>query len=441
MKVVSEEENNSRRLLDDQPIEPGRMYKRLLYTIGVPCGDSYRVFNTLTGVVVELNPEEYEKFISLPTEYAPWMDELINRWFIVTEDTDDLDELKSLKEFCRKYILPKREKQYIILPTSACNARCYYCFEYGAVHKTMTEQTADDVIKFILKDKHRKPVEISWFGGEPLVGEKIIDRICTGLKAHGLEVVSVMTSNGYLFTQEMVDKAAELWNLEAIQITIDGTEDVYNRTKDYVAVPEGISPYKRVLGNIEMLLEAGIKVTIRINVGKENINDMERLVVELKKRYENNPLVRVCPYTIFENCGAEPTVYKPGEIELIDEKCKEIGRSLGRLNGKRPSVLPMLRVANCMADNPSVVLINPDGDLGGCEHFVYEELYGNIYEGIVNEEAYNKWAEKKVLPVCETCPLLPTCGMHNYCPLDRECNDSLRQEKMSMVIEAIKKAE
>ena len=127
MKILREAQNH-RKLIDDQPIDPNKEYKRFLYTIDVPCENGYRVYNAFTESLIELSQEEFDNFKSLPKAYAPWMDELISGWFIVTKETDPLDELLSLRAFCLEFILNKKEKNYIILPTSACNARCYYCF-------------------------------------------------------------------------------------------------------------------------------------------------------------------------------------------------------------------------------------------------------------------------------------------------------------------------
>lgn len=43
----------------------------------------------------------------------------------------------------------------------------------------------------------------------------------------------LMTSNGYIFNDELVEKAKNEWKLKNIQITLDGTRDVYNKAKNY----------------------------------------------------------------------------------------------------------------------------------------------------------------------------------------------------------------
>ena len=41
----------------------------------------------------------------------------------------------------------------------------------------MSEETADKVVDYILRTKATEVITIRWFGGEPLVANKIITRI------------------------------------------------------------------------------------------------------------------------------------------------------------------------------------------------------------------------------------------------------------------------
>ena len=111
---------------------------------------------------------------------------------------------------------------YTILPTTACNARCYYCFEKGTKVETMTEQTANDVVEFIKKHHGGEKVSILWFGGEPSLCPNRITQISNGLRVNGVKFVSQMISNGYAFDEGLVEEAVNNWNLRFIQITFDG---------------------------------------------------------------------------------------------------------------------------------------------------------------------------------------------------------------------------
>ncbi len=70
-----------------------------------------------------------------------------------------------------------------------------------------------------------------------------------------------------------------------MQITLDGTEQTYNRVKAYVH--QGVDAFERVLQNIAMLTAAGIHVSIRLNVDKHNIREMAELV-RMSQEFLNN---------------------------------------------------------------------------------------------------------------------------------------------------------
>jgi sulfatase maturation enzyme AslB (radical SAM superfamily) len=99
----------------------------------------------------------------------------------------------------------------------------------------------------------------------------------------GVEFKSSAVSNGYLFDKETVQKSVTDWNLKKVQITLDGTETVYNKAKAYIY--KNTNCYRTVMENIDHLLTAGIAVTIRLNLSLYNAEDLIQLVNELAERF------------------------------------------------------------------------------------------------------------------------------------------------------------
>ena len=91
---------------------------------------------------------------------------------------------------------------------------------------TMTPETVEQTIRYIISSHAEEKVKIVWFGGEPLLGERIIDRISEGLTEADLPFKSTMISNGNLITSEIIEKMVGPWHLDRIQISMDGDEDV-----------------------------------------------------------------------------------------------------------------------------------------------------------------------------------------------------------------------
>ena len=132
---------------------------------------------------------------------------LVAEQFLVPENRDEAAYYENIIKIARlltQQRTPKGYRAYTILPTTACNARCVYCFEQGFKYVTMTDECVEQMIRFILdtRCKDGKPIRIRWFGGEPLICEKIIDKVSAALREAGVafyasmvEIVSVVSSS------------------------------------------------------------------------------------------------------------------------------------------------------------------------------------------------------------------------------------------------------
>ena len=112
----------------------------------------------------------------------------------------------------------------IILPTEKCNFRCFYCYEDFEIGK-MVRPIIDSLKKLIeSRFEDLEELEISWFGGEPLVAKEIIYEISDFVIDNGpsrLNFFSNITTNGFLLDfntfEELVKRKVKLF-----QISIDG---------------------------------------------------------------------------------------------------------------------------------------------------------------------------------------------------------------------------
>ena len=240
------------KVLGQQKTADGTPYRLTAHCVQIEQPEGVLLYHTLTGELLLLEKEEAAMLDDLHSRVPSLLAELISRRFLVPERADDMGIADQVRQIAERF---KKEKttltEYSIFTTTACNARCFYCFESGWKKSTMTAQTALDTAKYIMAHCGGRPVCLQWFGGEPLVNTQAIDIITDYLRRRGTIFQSEMTSNGYLFDEALVRRARDDWNLKKVQITLDGTEAVYNRRKAYVA-PEG-SPFQRVLKNIGLL--------------------------------------------------------------------------------------------------------------------------------------------------------------------------------------------
>lgn len=420
MQVIFKERNTVLNIWG-KPKPTDTVYRLMKYTIDTMCDDGILLQNCVTRELVLLNDEEKLIIDSLPCEYNEAMDELIEHRFLVPVEFDEYKSVNQLRSVMNVVSTDKSIKLFTILPTTACNARCFYCYESDMEHHTMTEQVADDVVKYIVKNSGESEIKLDWFGGEPTLGIDKIDKICTGLRDNGVNYYSSMVSNGYLLTEDVADKAKELWNLKNIQITLDGTEEIYNKTKAFVNPIS--NPFYQVLDNIGYLADREIIVTIRLNLDKHNYQDLEDLIKLLGERFGNSKYVCAYISVLYNGSGFDPIIRNDIErIELDKRKVELYQLLLDQGIAAIKKGLPSITTRLCMADNDSAVLINPKGGLAKCEHFPYN-TFGSIYSDDYDKDAKQSWKKTDSLPACKECKLYPRCLFLANCGLEKNCTE------------------
>ncbi|MCH5320638.1 MAG: radical SAM protein [Eubacterium sp.] len=407
------------RILGRQTRQTNADYRLLRFCIECPVEDGTLIYNSLTLELLLLSPEEMNNL----TEN----EELISKWFLVPDEQDDnalADKLHEIAVYVQK---PKDYiNHYTIFTTTSCNARCYYCFEQGCVHKNMSKDTANRLAQYITEHSGGKKVKLHWFGGEPLVNQEIIDTICQGLTNAGTEYRSTIASNGYLLDEQMIQKAKALWHLGTAQITLDGTEEVYNRTKAFIK-PDG-SPFKRVLNNIELLLGAGIRVSIRLNVSEENWQDLLDLADQLAERFKGKQGLYVYPSPLHNPVKDESKKVSTLSSSLA-EKFQKVRERLIQLRLYGDGRLAQsIKVTHCIANNDSAVVVLPDGQLGCCEHFLESEIFGHINSEEQDRTMLAAWKER-IAPgdECSDCSYYPQCYRLKKCPVAQTCTGIERE--------------
>lgn len=440
MNTIVEPKDHIIKLWGKQQTGEDNAFRMMKYVLQADYEKQLLLLNVVTGQLVVLNPIEVEVLHSLPCKYCKAMDQLIDGHFLVPEKYNEHQQVVKMREILMKLEEVQRKpgiSHYTILPTTACNARCYYCFEQGSKTVTMTEDTAKAVVEFIINHCNEdKDVSLSWFGGEPTVAASRIDQICKGLLQKGIHYRSEITTNGYLFDPEMIKRAKELWKLERVKIAVDGTEKTYNATKAYVGVTD--NPYKRVLENVGRFLEHGIKVTMRMNFDLGNYLEFPSLVNELKTLYHDCSLLRLNVHPVV---GEYPN--KQGEVLHGNDawfegkivELNEVARKAGLIKSKHG--LPCLKFHGCQAINDSAVVITPEGNLVRCpEQFGNDQVTGNIWQGVTNKDLVSSWKEIGDYSMCHNCALFPDCLRISHCSANTRCCFS--KEKYKQYLESMK---
>ncbi len=387
-------------------------YRLTKNSISVPCDEGTLIYNTLTGMLILIKKDEsINENLSELIKYGLYVPVLFNE----NKLADDIFNLaKSLNADNR----PKTT--FTVLTTMDCNARCFYCYELGRKRTSMSEEIAYDTADYIVKQCNGNEVSLHWFGGEPLYNKKVIDIISDSLRDKGIPFHSQMISNGYYLDEETCKTAKEKWNLKQVQITIDGTKDIYQKTKAYIE--KDPNAFERVIGNIKSVLKNDIYVTIRLNVDHDNAKDMHKLVEFLSKELKD-----------YSNYHVYAALLKPiaGKIHSFESSVQEFEEYEALLDvingygmGKIAPLEDKLKLNLCAADSDSSEVLLPDGKIGKCQHYSETNLIGSIYSDDYDLEMINSW--KEVVPKfdeCEECPLYPRCRMLKKCDYARTSCD------------------
>lgn len=410
--------------LGEQPVFANKEYRFMKYCLCLDIDDGKLIANGLTRAIIFLSNLEMEEIGDID-KYAY----LYKYYFLVPEEFDEtsaIDRIRKTLQIPIDDLYLNHPSSFTILTTSRCNARCFYCYENPLKRKHhMTQDTAEKIAKYIL-DVSLGNVTLHWFGGEPLFNYQVIDTITRILRQNKKDFVCSFTSNGYMFNKEMAEKAKNVWNTTNVQITLDGTKDVYNKTKNYIYKDDS-NPYRTVLNNIARLLNLGITVTIRLNLDLYNSEDLKNLIKELYNRFRNHPKLGIYCWPIFEENGYNRTeeqreqLYK--ELEELENVLKTYNYFKGNMMGES------VRYAQCMADNGKSVLITQDGDLGTCEHLVGSNFWGHIDnpdEKDFTELLYWRDYEPR-LDICDDCPLYGECIRPTKCLEMSKCDPYIKE--------------
>lgn len=409
--------------------------------------DKYFLFNTQSLLFTEISKGLYCALNSeaLDIELIKNAQFLIEKKVIIQEEYKEQyfysQKIKSYQKFLSPELL-----DLVILPTSSCNFACPYCYEKDKENYFMTDNTINKLIEFIKSHELAENLNITWFGGEPLLGFHIIKKILAKIESEVKIPIlkhSIIT-NGYLLTDEVIT-FFKTHKLNKIQITLDGEKESHNQTRKLKA--SGKPTYDRILNNIHKIKEKWpeTKVTIRVNIKAEEsekfINIYERLEKEFgKETYIYPGFIRID--------NKEKTNFDCGT--LMKDKEQELSFKMYEL-GIDDECLPKHIQKGCMANCINHYIIGVKGEIYKCWNDVGDisKIVGYIdKEELSNIDLFSKYVMRSSIfedEKCKDCLFFPICsggcswyrlrnifenGKYNICAIQKE-NDLLKKILLS----------
>ena len=386
------------------------------FNISKEFSDTVLIWNTASESIISLSLDEkksLDEFLQgKTTADLTLIASLYDLGIIVNEEEDEFFKF----DFIRKRSITNSHhiKSFIIIPTTKCNARCFYCFagEDTKTQKTMSPETVIELSQFIVSQlKPEDEIVYRWFGGEPLLYPNIIDNIISKVNemAPDNEYHSIITTNSSLMSDELLERAVNFWHLKKIQIPLDGYRQSHNLRKKY---HDGRSDhYEQLTSLIGKLLNKGVYTTCRFNMDMENIQDLRPILQDFKQftklqRFYFQPIPLHTPKNVTNMMKYVGKDHYPEFWSIVYNTLYEEGylTDINRL-------LPRRSQSVCTAMLNNFFLINADGNLFRCDQELHSEenSVGNCRCGVIHNKNLRKWLDDRLADECTDCEFLPIC--------------------------------
>ena len=317
-----------------------------------------------------------------------------------------------------------RLHEFWIVPWYFCNIRCNHCYTIDQVmhnRNFLPTQTVKDIID----EAKRLGTEVFYItGGEPLIRRDIwelIQHVTTDRKL-------ILFTNGTLFTEELVEKMAQVKDRLIVQISIEGHNEETNSTLR----EEG--NFEKSMAGLRMVLRRGIRVGVSstpTELTRESVSLLTRLLCSLEesgRKVEYHHLIMALDEGAYLEDAEQKKLNSAGFVEIL-ERCvqeankgkKEFGSSLKITNKKIFDA--------CAGNGPkkdlcgsgyTILGVDAEGNLKSCAATIHDPKY-NLGKLVDDSNNYipgsieNLWRNGK-----------KTQWLREFTLAKREENDDLR---------------
>lgn len=357
---------------------------------------------------------------------------LLTRGHLTDNQEREKEDIKLLARVDRK--LRRGIAGLTILPTYNCNFRCPYCYERHRLSRgekwlsqVMSTEMVDAIFNAADKMKKRgiRVDGCTLFGGEPFLrgNHSLIRYISEKAKEQNIHLSAV--TNGYDL-EHYIDLLKE-FSFGGLQITLDGPKEINDRRRIH---KDGTGSFDKILKNVKTAIDNEIKISLRVNVGPDNLEK----AYSLQQIFKENGLTDSKYFSFYFK--ATSGEYYPGKNYGVDDKAifqmllkkglsKEKAITLDSeysitfdkfkyLFKKQGYFTPSSSF--CGAEN-GMYVIDPNGLIFSCWNLVAKEDNAIGYVDIERGDflfnfSLGKWRCRDVqyMAKCKECPYLFACG-------------------------------
>lgn len=350
--------------------------------------------------------------------------EFAERGYLTSEE----DEKRAFKLAYLNFIEEREgdETQLFFVPNYSCNFACSYCYQegYEPVKQVLNIDIIDSFFDYVKKEFAGKPKYITVFGGEPLLPGQNQRTLITHFikKANEAKLDLAFVTNGYTLT-EYID-LLKTASIREIQITLDGTQEIHDNRR-YM---HGKQPtFTKIVAGIDVCLQAGINVNLRMVVDKENINnmaDLSKFAIEkgwtkspyFKTQIGRNYELHYCnstPEKLFDRATLYAHLYELMKEHPYIAEFYKPAYSITKYISEH-GTLPAPLFDSCPACKTEWAF-DYTGSIYSCTATVGKkgEELGTFYPNVTkNEDAIDDWQNRDVTTIekCKTCEVALACG-------------------------------
>ncbi|WDE07862.1 radical SAM protein [Thalassomonas viridans] len=287
------------------------------------------------------------------------------------------------KDFKKNFITSTSEGylHLTILPTEKCNFRCVYCYEDFSIGK-MSRDTIEGIKNLLSKSAPSlKKLQVSWFGGEPMLNPQAIIEISTQIKKlqekYNFQYSADMTTNGYLLDRNRLEQLVKL-GISHYQVSLDGTEQAHDKTRIQI---NGQGTFNRIWQNLLSFQSSKLNFSILLRMHVTETNSEAMLVLAHQVRHKFGKDKRYSSFVRgISNLGSsirgDVSEYVPKDKQGLDALISAMKAILSAEEGNSDRDDNHDKEHNpyiCYAAKPRQLLIRADGRLGKCTVMFHDD--------------------------------------------------------------------
>lgn len=407
--------------------------------------DKILLLNALSGAVDIVDKETLQIIEDIEqnevvrnTKNVELLQELRTRGYLFESEEEEQQAYYARKELFDYYISKEQTLGFVICPTMLCNLKCTYCFESQQVrndNRVMDKEQVESIFRYIdmLKEERKaKDAMIQLFGGEPLLPLtlKVNEQILREAKKRNMMVTIISNGTKIKAYKELLEAYRDI--IGGLQITLDGVKEIHDRRRIRL---DNSGTFDEICEGIDILLEIGVGVNVRVNVDDENMNYLKEFIDFIKEKkwdeskyfycdlapvtdhHASNDIEALLPEQkiikrlneVFPEYDPENSFFKLSMFRVLNH----LNQALGIRSNKGQITF---NVSYCETNVLQFYVFAPDGYIYACPEAVGEhDLAIGTYD---NEDIYLEgkriacWKDRTIfrIPKCKECKIATFCG-------------------------------